>query len=514
MKHVLKEKLHEAISSVLPLSVAVIVLYLAFYLFSGDGIPWKMILKFLIGVLFLFLGVWFLAMGEDLALLFMGNKIGAHLAKSNKFSLLVICSFLLGALVTVAEPNLSVFASLFPGIENRAIIFAVAIGVGVFLVFAVLRIVKRVPLPVTLAVLYLLIFGVCCFAPKNIIPVAFDSGGVATGPITVSFIFAVGAGLASVRGGTHTVEDSFGSVAVCMAGPIIALLVLSVITRSSNSAAAVPESLHIEGSSVFTDYIHELPLIVEEVAFALAPITLLFIIFNFVFLKLPAPMLLRAGIGVVFAFIGHTLLLTGIFAGFLPAGSYLGEHIASLPNGMHLLLIPVGMLLSGLIVRTEPAIHVLIEKVEDLTIGAVTKKAMLKMLTFGVAAAVGLSMARIVFGLSLIWFLVGGYALSILLSFIVPKVFTSVAFDSGGAVSGAMTVACLLPYAKGACGALFGSGADIALDAFGMIALVVLMPILTIQTSGLVYKLKLSGIRGILRTSDDRVTIIEFDSEG
>ncbi|MBO4384630.1 MAG: DUF1538 domain-containing protein [Clostridia bacterium] len=514
MKHILKKKFHEALRSVLPLTVAVAALVFVFHLVSADPMPWKMLAKFGLGAVLLLLGVWFLAIGEDLALIYMGNRIGTHLAKSNKYSLLIVCAFFLGALVTVAEPNLSVFASLFPGIENRTIILTVALGAGVFLVLSVLRIIKRLPLPITLTVLYAVIFAVSFFAPKSAVPVAFDSGGVATGPVTVSFIISVGVGLAAARGGSRSAEDSFGSVAVCMAGPIIALLILGLIEKSAHQAVEIPETLHIEGVSVFTGFIEEFPVIVEEVAFALAPITVLFIIFNFAFLRLSAPRLIRIGLGVVFAFLGHTCLLTGIFAGFLPAGTYLGELTASLPNGLHLLLIPVGMLLSALIVRTEPAIHVLVEQVEDLTIGAISKRAMFTMLTIGVTAAVGLSMIRIILGLPLIWFLIGGFAVSLLLSFIVPKVFTSVAFDSGGAVSGAMTVAFMLPYAKGVCSALFGSGADVAMDAFGMIALVVIMPIITIQTSGLVYKLKLGGLRGMLRTNDDRITIIEFDSKG
>lgn len=481
-------------------------------LFFGVSMPNGMLFQFIIGSVFLLFGVFFLALGEDLAMIQMGERVGAHIAKTGKYVLLIVCCFLIGALITIAEPNLAVFATLLPGISSKTIIFTVAAGVGVFLVISVLRVIKRISLPIILTAVYLLLFAVSAFVPKGVASVAFDSAGVATGPITASFIMSVGVGLAAVRGGKTSVDDSFGAVAVCMIGPIAALLLLGAFGSTGEYVLESSEVYSAQGSAIITDFFYKIPVFIEEVALALLPIVVFFFVFQLIFMRLSRPYLLRIVIGIVNAFIGHTLLLTGVFVGFLPAGTYLGELIAKLPNGLHVLLVPAGMLIGGLIVQTEPAVHVLIEQVEEVTVGAVSKKAMRIMLTIGVAAAAGLSMLRILTGVPVMYFLIVGYCVSITLSFIIPKVFTAIAFDSGGAVSGVTAVAFMLPFAKGACISLTGSAERMLSDAFGIIALVVMMPIITIQFLGLLYMIKIGKPSAVL-SGDDTVTIIEFDTE-
>ena len=512
MKHVIREKLIEAIVAVLPLLLMVIAVNYLLLLFFGSSMPTGMLLQFVIGGVFLLLGVFFLSIGEDLAMIQMGERVGSHLVQTRKMFLLIVCCFLIGALITIAEPNLAVFATLLPGISNRTVIICVAAGVGVFLVLSVLRVLKKIPLPLVLTAVYLFLFALSAFAPKSFVSVAFDSAGVATGPITASFIMSVGVGLASVRGGKSSVDDSFGAVAVCMIGPVAALILLGIFGSAGEYELESSAVYSAQGSAVIMDFIKEIPVFIEEVAFALLPIVLFFFLFQIIFIRIGKSYLLRLVIGVVNAFLGHTLLLTGVFVGFLPAGKYLGELIASLPNGFHYLLIPAGMLIGGMIVNTEPAVRVLIEQVETVTVGAVSKRAMKTMLTIGVSIAAGLSMLRILTGISILYFLLAGYAVSITLSFIVPKVFTAIAFDSGGASTGVTAVAFMLPFAKGACISLTGSAESMLSDAFGIVALVVVMPIIMIQILGLLYKIKLGRPSPVL-IGDDAVTIVEFDTE-
>ena len=513
MKHVLKEKLHEALRSVLPLSIMVAALDLCLLVFFGSSLPWGMFFRFLIGAAFLFLGIFFLLLGEDLAMIQMGRLIGAHLVKTRKYVLLIICCFLLGAFVMVAEPNLAVFASIHHAIDKKTIIYTVALGVGAFTALSLLRVFRRIPLPVVLTAIYLVVFSIAAFAPSAVVPAAFDAGGVATGPITTAFIMSVGIGLAAVRGGKSSTDESFGAVAVCMVGPIIAMLLLGIFRGAGETAAAESAVHAAEGSEIILDFIRELPEIVEEVAFALLPIIAFFTLFQFIFLRMGKERLLGIGVGAVSDFVGHVLFLTGAFVGFLPAGSCLGSIMASLPGGYKALLIPAGMIMGGFIVHAEPAVHVLLDQVESVTVGAVTKRAMKIMLTVGVALASGISMLRILTGISIWYFLLGGYALSLALSFFVPKVFTAIAFDSGGAATGAMAVSFMLPFAKGACSVISGSGESILTDAFGMIALLVVFPIITIQVMGLLFKLKLRKVSYKKLGADDSVRIIEFDTE-
>lgn len=508
----LKEKTVEAARAVVPLTLLVAVIDAALGRFTGSGMPRGTLLQFLIGAALILVGVTALALGEELAMAHMGELIGAHLTGTGKYLLLVICCFLMGALVTLAEPNLHVFASLVPGVADRTVVYAAACGAGVFMVLGVMRVQRRIPLPVALTITYALLAAASAAAPKLSFALAFDSGGVATGPVTVAFIASVGVGIASVRGGRSSADDSFGTLAMCAAGPVFALLLLGIL----RSDGAVPEvSLHhtAEGARIIADYLHEIPVIFAEVAVALAPILVFFTLFQFIFLKIHARGLLRIGVGVVSAFVGHTLFLAGAFVGFLPAGHYLGGAIAGLPGGLKWLLIPAAMLMGGLTVTAEPGVHILSHQVEEVTVGALNGRAIKAVAVVSTAAAAGWAMFRVLTGVPLWYFLAAGYALSLTLSFLVPRMFTAIAFDSGVMTTGAMIAAFLLPFVKGAGEALSDSPGTVLTDAFGLVALAVMMPAVAIQTLGLVYKLKMTGTPILTRAEESEVTVIEYDRE-
>lgn len=223
----------------------------------------------------------------------------------------------------------------------------------------------------------------------------------------------------------------------------------------------------------------------KEMLISLLPIVLFFVLFQIVSLHLKKKTLVKISIGIVFTYIGLFLFLTGVNVGFMPAGKYLGQIIAGLPYQW--IIIPIGMVIGYFIVKAEPAVYVLMEQVEELTSGAISGRAMGYSLSIGVAVSLGLAMVRVLTGISILWFLIPGYVAAIVLSFFVPKIFTAIAFDSGGVASGPMTATFLLPFAVGACEA---AGGDIVSDAFGVVAMVAMTPLITIQILGFVYQLQ------------------------
>lgn len=512
MKKQLREKLKEALASVLPVSA--IVLLLQFF----SPMPVNMLIAFFIGALLLIFGMSLFSLGADVSMMPMGERIGAHIIKSKSYAIFIPLVFFIGMLITVAEPDLQVLADQFESISTPAIVLTVAAGVGLFLVIALVRVIKKGDLTRILLAAYVLVFalaGTTAIESGSFVPIAFDSGGVTTGPITVPFIMALGIGFASVRGSKSAQDDSFGTVALCSIGPILAMLILGMTSRSGSFVSDGAEAVAFTGlRSVLGAFAKSLPEYLAEVALALVPVVLLFALFQFIFLHLPSNILARMGIGLLYTYFGLVLFLLGVKVGFMPAGTYLGEALAG--AGRPWILVPIGVLLGFAVVMAEPAVRVLTKQVEEITVGAISHKAMLFSLSIGVAISLGISMLRVVTGVSLWYFLIPGYALAIELSFICPKIFTVIAFDSGGVASGPMTATFMLPFAIGACTAL---GGDVSTDAFGLVAMVALTPLITIQILGVVYKIKMSRVemaKAELEASDtanDSVTIIEFELE-
>lgn len=483
-KNPLHEKLREAITSVLPITG--IVLLLASTI---APLPVGSMMAFVVGAVMLIVGMALFTLGTEMAMTPLGERVGVVMTKSRNLKIIIPVCFIIGVVITISEPDLTVLASQVPSIPNMAIILAVAVGVGVFLVIALLRIIIGRKLSQMLVIFYALVFALACFAPKEFLAVAFDSGGVTTGPMTVPFIMALGVGISSIRSDKHAENDSFGMVALCSVGPILAVLVLSLIfnpNEAAYTAAAVPEIADSRELALL--FVRALPTYISEVFIALAPILAFFLIFQVFFLKLPLRPFLRYGVGLLYTYVGLVLFLTGVNVGFMPVGTALGGAIASQSASIRWILVPIGMIIGYFIVAAEPAVHVLNKQVETITAGAIPQKAMSYSLSIGVAVSLGLAMTRVLTGISIMWFLVPGYALALLLTRFVPKIFTSIAFDSGGVASGPMTATFLLPFAVGACEAL---GGNIVSDAFGVVAMVAMTPLITIQLLGVVYQYKL-----------------------
>ena len=492
---VLKEKIREALASVVPITAIVLVLS-----FTVAPLPTATLLAFLIGAVLLIVGMGLFTLGADTAMTPIGERVGAHMTRSRKLWVVVLVGFLIGVIVTVSEPDLQVLATQVPGVPNALLIGAVAVGVGVFLVIALLRILFRIPLNRMLILFYIAVFGLTLLVPEDFLAIAFDSGGVTTGPMTVPFIMALGLGVSSIRSDENASQDSFGLVALCSVGPILAVLVLALIFPSAGAYTPVEIPDVTDSRALWQLFQEGFPTYMEEVAICLAPIAAFFAVFQVISLKLQRKKVLKIVVGILYTDLGLVLFLTGVNVGFMPAGSYLGSQIAALDYNW--ILIPIGMLMGWFIVQAEPAVHVLNKQVEEITSGAIPGKSMSTSLSVGVAVSIGLAMVRVMTGISIYVFLVPGYLAAIVMSFFVPRIFTAIAFDSGGVASGPMTATFLLPFAMGACEAL---GGNVVTDAFGVVAMVAMTPLLTIQLLGLLYQSRLRRARQQAEAEDEEI---------
>ncbi len=477
----LTEKRNEALKAVIPIIGIVLLLS-----FTIAPVPPGILLLFLFAALMLIIGMMFFTLGAELSMVPMGERAGTKMAKSMRLEIVLFLCFLLGFIITISEPDLQVLAEQVPSIPNQILIIAVASGVGFFLITAMLRMLLSVRLSTLLILFYGVVFILTLFAPKDFLAVAFDSGGVTTGPMTVPFIMSLGVGFAAVRSDKNAEEDSFGLVALCSIGPILAVLFLGLLYHPEKTGyhpATLPDVQ--DSVALWHFFVDSFPEYMKEIAVSLLPIAVFFGIFQMVSLHLSKKTLLKILIGLIYTYVGLVLFLTGVNVGFMPAGNYLGQIIASLP--FRFILIPIGMVIGFFIVKAEPAVYVLMEQVEEITSGAISGKSMGLSLSLGVAVSVGIAMLRVLTGIPIFWFIAPGYFIALLLSFFVPKIFTAIAFDSGGVASGPMTATFLLPFAMGACQAV---GGNIVQDAFGVVAMVAMTPLIAIQLLGAVYQIK------------------------
>ena len=474
----LRSKIVEALISALPITLIV-------YLISL--LPWfnftaTELISFTIGAVLLILGIGLFNLGADLAMTPMGTHVGAGLSRQKKLSLLLIVCFVLGLLITVAEPDLQVLAKQVSSVMNGTLlVVAVGVGVGLFLIVAILRIVFKRRLAMILMLFYMLLFSVTVLLAVNgniaLMPMAFDSGGVTTGPITVPFIMALCMGISGVLGDRRSQENSFGMVALCSVGPVLAVLLLGVFSTSELTYTVPDFSVNNQIADAF---LHTAVHTCKEVGLALGMIVAFFLGCQFLFLKLPKRQMIRIGMGVILTYVGLALFLTGVNVGFMPVGYKLGVALSGMNR---YLVIGLGLAMGVLVVLAEPAIHVLNQQVEEVTGGYITKRSMLIGLCIGVGSAIALSMTRILFDFSLAYYIVPGYFISLGLSLFVPPVYTAIAFDSGGVASGPMTSGFILPFAIGVCVGVQGESAVLR-DAFGVVALVAMAPLITIQLLG------------------------------
>ena len=502
------EKVKEALISVMPVTLIVIFLnFTPLVNFSS-----KEIIIFIISSILLILGIGLFNLGADLAMTPMGEYVGSGLTKSKNILLLVAVCFALGLLITIAEPDLTVLADQVSSVINpSSLIYFVGFGVAIFLAIAILKIVFKRQLASILMFFYMLLFAICSLiiivGNEELLALSFDSGGVTTGPITVPFIMALGVGVASTIGGKRANENSFGLIALCSVGPILAVMILA-LTAKGDLNYPIPDYSIAE--NVFLAFFETLWSVTKDVTIALGMIVAFFMIINLIFLKLPKKKIIQIFIGALFTYAGLIVFLTTVHIGFMPIGYKIGSSLA---EQNPILLAIAGFILGLVVVLAEPAVHVLNKQVEEITSGGVTKRSMLIALSVGVGISLCLSMIRIIFDFSVLYYLIPGYFISLGLSFFVPRMYTAMAFDSGGVASGPLTSTFILPFAVGACIAIDPTGNQVLTNGFGIVAMVAMTPLITIQLLGFrsviskMVKEKIA-MRRILVEDDD--TIIEF----
>jgi len=492
----LKRNFIEALITILPVVVLVMVMTLI------TPMPVDLLISFLFSSLLLVVGTGLFTFGSDISMITIGEKIGNKLIKSKKMWFILVVSLIIGTVVTIAEPDLRVLADQLTSVPSELLIIIISLGVGIYMLLSSLRSLCRLDLNSMLIISFLIIFLLLPFVPSDFIPVAFDSGGVTTGTISIPFIMMLGAGLVANRTDEKAKESSFGLVALCSTGPILMVMLLGLVYKP-DSAFNVNELLNNNfGLSL---YISEFWNSFKDVLFSISPIILVFAIYQ-LFTKEVSKFEMRKIIfGIIIVILGLTCFLTAANSGFMDMGYFLGEHITN--SSYKYLLVPITMILAFFIAIAEPAVKVLVEQVEELTGGSISKSIMEWSLAIGVSIASGLSIYRIFNGTSFLTYAIPSYALCLILMFFVPKTFTAVAFDAGGAAGGTLTATFLLPIAIGACIAL---DANILTEAFGLAALASVVPIITVQIIGLVYQLKnrtATEIEGL----DD--AIIDYDWE-
>ena len=492
-------KFKETAVSVLPVILIVLVLGL-----TVVPLEKVFLVRFVISGFILILGLTLFLLGVDMSIEPMGERSGAALTNKKNLALLLSVAFVIGFIVTAAEPDIQVFGDqvkgVFSFVNKNIFTFSIAAGVGLFIMTGLLRTVLNLSLKITLLISYTILFAVSFFVPSSFFGIAFDSGGATTGPMTVPFIMALGIGVARVMA-SKDANSSFGLTGIASIGPVLAVLLYGFFSISKLSeVAAGAASLIAEGGEVagsnasqslvsaagsVSFFVKVMGEVLHEALISIIPIFALFVIFQLWLLKMTARQVTRIVIGFVYSFAGLLIFLTGVNGGFSEAGALIGQKLGqnalNFGGGWYVLLILTGVILGAIIVCAEPAVWVLSEQVEQVSGGTIKRKILLVFLSVGTSVAIGIAMWRAVSGFNLKWVLIPGYAIAMILMIFCPALFTGIAFDSGGVASGPLTSTFVLSFTLGA-----GSGSD----RFGVIALVAMMPLIAIQIMGIIFKLK------------------------
>ena len=413
------------------------------------------------------------------------------MVKTNKLWLVLLGGLILGFFISIAEPGLLVLASqvgfvTLGAIPGSTILIVVSIGLAIMVALGFLRVFLNISLKIFLAVCYLIVFILAFFTSSEFLAIAFDASGATTGILAVPFILALAVGISRLRKDSKaSEEDSFGLVAIASVGAILSVMVLNLVVGTQEYVVASLEPVSMEAIAILRPFLRLIPESLQESFVSLLPVTVGLFFLQKTLFKLEKRQFAKMVKGFMYAFAGLLVFLVGVNGGFMELGSELGYQLARLDNKVWLLATAFG--LGFVTIVAEPAVYVLTHQIEDVTSGYVKRKAVSTALSIGVGAAVMMSIIRILTpGLQLWHYLLPGYIIAIGMMVFVPTLFVGIAFDAGGVATGPMTATFILAFTQGAASAF--EGANLLNDGFGMIALVAMTPIITLQTLGLLFE--------------------------
>lgn len=485
-------------SSFLTILPIMIIVYLFCACFNIEN---RLIISFTFSAFLIVIGMSLFTYGADLSMMPMGKKIGNSLVKTRKLSFILIACLIVGIIITIAEPDLRVLALKITSIPTLLLTLVVAIGIGIFLLLSSLRTLYKIDYKLLLFIFYGIIIVLLTFVPKEYIAIAFDAGGVTMGPISAPFVIALGVGLSSMRNDKEAKNDSFGFVGLCAIGPTLLILLLGLFYKIED----ISYIENISNERFLLQYSKEFVNMIKDITLSLIPIIIIFVIYQLLKKEMSKKEIRKVTVGLSFVLFGLAIFLTGANIGFMNAGYTFGNVLAG--SNFVYLLIPLSMLIGYFIVLAEPTTKLLIEQIVDLTSGSISKKALGISLSFGVALATGLGIARIIFSINIIYILIPGYVLALLLTIFTPKIFGTVAFDTGGVVAGPLTTTFLLSISIGTCLAL---DKTYLVYGFGLVSFVALMPRIMILLLGIIYKTK---TRDYLDIKNIDESIVEYKWE-
>jgi hypothetical protein len=436
------------------------------------------LLRFLLGGLLLIVGLSLFLAGTEIGMVPVGEKLGSVLTQKRNIWFMILIGFVIGFAVTLAEPDVSVLAGqvhdLNPGISEGLLTVMIALGVGLFVVIGLLRTVLGLKLRWVLIVFYGLVFLLVAFIGQSMASISFDASGATTGPLAVPFILAMGLG---VSGSTKDdQESSFGLTGVASIGPIMAVAIMA-LTAVSKSAGAVADG---QAEVVVETFGSVMLSVLGETAIGFAPLLGIILILQFTLLRFPKVKMKNILFGIVYSFIGIVLFLTGVSYGFTDVGMLLGKTLFH--NYSPVIVVLIALVFGGIVVIAEPAVWVLTAQIESVSAGRIKRSLVMIFLCIGVALAVALGILRILLNINFLWFVYIGVGTALLMTFITPGLFTGIAFDSGGVASGPMSTSFLLAFALGVSGTV-----DMG---FGMVGLIAMSPLLSLQVLGMIFRLK------------------------
>ena len=503
-------------TSIGPIILITIALAIAFHFIGGPTILQFQTMDYVllaIGSVIMIIGLSLFQIGASSSLGKVGEYMGSSLSKQSSLFIVILFSLVLGTLITCAEPSILIVSKQV-NVPSFVLIGGIAFGVGIFVVIGVLRIIFHGSLKVWYLLFYFITFLLIIFVTINpdadkkaFLPFIFDSGGVTTGSATVPFILALGAGVATVRGGRNATNDSFGLVGMASIGPIITMTILILVSKNSTTMSTYET---IGNPNIFQLFLNKLIPSGSgslgssiEVAIALSPILVIFFIYELIFIKLPRNEILKLLVGFVYSYIGLTMFLCATSAVMTPVGYSVGTNLGQFPSW---LFVVIAFAIGMVTILCEPAVHVLTTQMESISDGRVTKNQVLITLSIGVGVAIGLAALRAVTHLNILYIVVPGYGLALVSMFFCPDIYTAMAFDSGGTASGPMSSSYVLPMIVGATTAMAPDGLSseelgnlVYSDAFGVVALIALTPVLAIQMLGVIEKSKELYMRYVTR---------------